>query len=418
MNPFSILRKKHDPANDGTCALLLLFGTPIVLCLGGHLLDGMDNPVVLTTLWVVYMVHGVAGLLFGLKAPSPLARHGAPTSTRRRVLMVTLIVAGLLSLVELFLPVTALSRSTAYAERGPSCRNNLRSWGLVHKMYASESEGSMFPPLSPNPGQLTPAFDEVYPRYLTGLSVVQCPDISPSLRRISYGSDFFGIAADQSYFYLGYLIDGPETLRAFHDAYQKTVAEGGQLLSDMVVTAGQGTWGSDRIPRLSDDVNVFRHHPDFDSVNPTQPAQRQSEIPIMIERPNIHKSYLRGGGNVLFMDGHVEFRRYPGAWPMTEEVMELLHAMDALGPHIPHGTSHGDRNLVGAALPFVVVLMGVGLFSLWRFGPYPAIAVPLAYVLVGIGIYVLVTILPVATPDGVVTYHVVGFENPTHGGHR
>jgi len=36
------------------------------------------------------------------------------------------------------------------------------------------------------------------------------------------------------------------------------------------------------------------------------------------------------GGNVLFMDGHVEFMRYPGKWPMTEETVEILESLDAL----------------------------------------------------------------------------------------
>lgn len=30
------------------------------------------------------------------------------------------------------------------------------------------------------------------------------------------------------------------------------------------------------------------------------------------------------GGNVLFMDGHVEFMAYPGTFPMTEEAMAIL----------------------------------------------------------------------------------------------
>ena len=53
----------------------------------------------------------------------------------------------------------------------------------------------------------------------------------------------------------------------------------------------------------------------------------QSEIPVLIERPWNHKP---AGGNVLFMDGHVAFIRYPGAWPMTEATIGTLEALDQM----------------------------------------------------------------------------------------
>ena len=200
------------------------------------------------------------------------------------------------------------------------------------------------------------------------------------------------ILEDSDYIYLGYAVRNAVEMDAYVDAYVGVAGDVARFQALGSIPGPQGPLA----PLV---------------IGLAEPER----VPVLIEWSGLHNE---SGGHVYYLDGHVEFRRYPGAWPMTEEVMELLHAMDALGPHIPQGTSHGDRNLVGAALPFVVVLMGVGLFSLWRFGPYPAIAVPLAYVLVGIGIYVLVTILPVVTPDGVVTYHVISFENPTHGGHR
>ena len=47
---------------------------------------------------------------------------------------------------------------------------------------------------------------------------------------------------------------------------------------------------------------------------------------MMIERPGLQ----RGGSNVLFMDGRVEFIPYPGKWPMTEKFIKALESLDEL----------------------------------------------------------------------------------------
>ena len=49
-------------------------------------------------------------------------------------------------------------------------------------------------------------------------------------------------------------------------------------------------------------------------------------IPVIIERPGLQK----GGSNVLFLDGHVEFIAYPGKWPMTEKFIKALESLDEL----------------------------------------------------------------------------------------
>ncbi len=49
----------------------------------------------------------------------------------------------------------------------------------------------------------------------------------------------------------------------------------------------------------------------------------------MIERLDNH---IPGGGSVLYIDGHVEFVRYPGEWPVTEESIGILESFDAPQP--------------------------------------------------------------------------------------
>jgi prepilin-type processing-associated H-X9-DG protein len=35
-------------------------------------------------------------------------------------------------------------------------------------------------------------------------------------------------------------------------------------------------------------------------------------------------NHVPGGGNVLYMDGHVSFIRYPGEYPISEAAAELI----------------------------------------------------------------------------------------------
>jgi prepilin-type processing-associated H-X9-DG protein len=49
----------------------------------------------------------------------------------------------------------------------------------------------------------------------------------------------------------------------------------------------------------------------------------------MIERyPNGHEP---PSGNVLYLDGHIEWIQWGEKWPMTPEAMDVLLALDALG---------------------------------------------------------------------------------------
>ena len=60
--------------------------------------------------------------------------------------------------------------------------------------------------------------------------------------------------------------------------------------------------------------------------NPAAGAVAQSTLPVMFDQTNLLPdgnaafNHLPGGGNVLYMDGHVEFRRYPDtAFPINPE---------------------------------------------------------------------------------------------------
>ncbi len=86
---------------------------------------------------------------------------------------------------------------------------------------------------------------------------------------------------------------------------------------DLTTTRFGGNGGSDTIYRLREGIERFV----ITNINdPAASAEASSEIPVMwdeiyaeVERFN----HIPGGGNVLFLDGHVEFIRYPGTNPVT-----------------------------------------------------------------------------------------------------
>jgi len=63
----------------------------------------------------------------------------------------------------------------------------------------------------------------------------------------------------------------------------------------------------------------------------------QSRIPVLIEPPDHHSP---AGGNILFMDGHVEFMKYVAnsgipMFPMDKESMDILKSLSALKGSAP-----------------------------------------------------------------------------------
>jgi prepilin-type processing-associated H-X9-DG protein len=205
--------------------------------------------------------------------------------------------------------------------RRTSCQNNLKQFGLVFKMFANEHPLQCFPALDSRAGYLTfanenPGMQPVCPEYLTDTSIMICPDdMQHYALRKTPGPELLD---NGSYYYLGYAILTIEDLRAFSNAYKAHIAANQPFEEDMDTPNG-------KLHRLREGVERFLI---TDLNNPAASAMMQSRIPVLIEPPE----HSPAGGNILFMDGHVEFMKYvkKNNFPMDEETMDILKSLIAM----------------------------------------------------------------------------------------
>jgi prepilin-type processing-associated H-X9-DG protein len=95
-------------------------------------------------------------------------------------------------------------------------------------------------------------------------------------------------------------------------------------LSEVGAVGPIGNGGGDTIYRLKEGIERFMIS---DINNPAGSAVSQSEISVYFDYTLGYVqafNHVPGGANVLYMDGHVEFVRYPGKWPVTRWWATLL----------------------------------------------------------------------------------------------
>ncbi len=212
----------------------------------------------------------------------------------------------------------------------------------------------MFPAGGPVATAYAAQVAQIYPEYLADPSIYVCPSDSdpPLLYNPVSGEPMIhvpctdyhaGIASsDESYFYLGWVFDRLDTEDVDGSLYSPAIPPGSMIPLQPVVFyltiettppeewaaivdqdfdltsvfgglyAGYGDGGGNTIYRLREGIERFMI---TDINNPAASAQAQSTIQIMADLTATMSSafnHIPGGSNVLYLDGHVEFERYPG----------------------------------------------------------------------------------------------------------
>ena len=100
---------------------------------------------------------------------------------------------------------------------------------------------------------------------------------------------------------------------------------------DEDLSIDHSTLGSMTAYRLREGIERFFI---TDINNPAASALAQSEIAVQFDFVVMEAedfNHVPGGGNVLFMDGHVEFLRYPSEHPVSRAFASIINAARNLG---------------------------------------------------------------------------------------
>ena len=190
----------------------------------------------------------------------------------------------------------------------------------------------------------------VYPEYLSESRVLTCLSSPDAVERVQSGiwnrpdgpngSRMNGstnpcLLSSISYFYTGFLLEGRwieepgtgDVSTMFLDSFSNLFTGNVELL--------ENTWTYEddfgqihNVMRLKEGIERFLI---TDINNPSQANIAQSAIPAMFDRIDMDPmgfNHLPGGGNILYMDGHVSFEKYPGDFPINRTWADVVDRLN------------------------------------------------------------------------------------------
>lgn len=243
-----------------------------------------------------------------------------------------------------------------------------------------DCDDAAYPVVSQSPNFITSArFGHIYPEYLTDPKVLLCPSsatasVDQFVNSVTGEQTYFRDCSsndqgiwifDESYHYYGYVLDKLDTdtfdasSLLFFPSPTEASKQLAALVADITLSLVGGPDFVDEFNQSSEDwplsatslgivgctgycgnaeSNTLYHLREgierflvTDINNPSASAQAQSTIFIMWDKVSTEPSafnHIPGGSNVLYLDGHVEYVRYPDRAPVVAPTAVFTGAFD------------------------------------------------------------------------------------------